>query len=155
MIMAELYTIGEKVEIGTRTFTEDAIIRFASRYDPQVFHMDVEAARHSLFGGLCASGWHTCAVWMQTFIDYWARESARLTEEGLTPPKIGPSAGFRNLQWLRPVFAGDAVTYSVTFLGGRPLNSRPGHRLNQILCEGSNQDGAPVLRFESAVLEFE
>jgi acyl dehydratase len=117
--------------------------------------MDAEAAQHTLFGGLCASGWHTCAMWMRSFVDYWQSETARLVAEGKTPPKLGPSPGFRKLQWLRPVFAGDTVNYSVALLASRPLASRPGRLVNTILCEGTNQHGVPVLRFESSVLEFE
>jgi acyl dehydratase len=155
MKMAERYTFGEKTEIGDYTFTEESIVRFATRFDPQPFHMDKEAARNTLFGGLCASGWHTCAAWMKIFLNYWGQESARIAGEGLSPPKLGPSAGFQKLQWLRPVFAGESVTYSVTLLSSRALASRPGSLLNMILCEGINQQGIPVIRFESSVLEFE
>ncbi|QND47776.1 MaoC family dehydratase [Rhizobium lusitanum] len=155
MKMMELYPTGERTEIGSHTFTPENIVRFASRFDPQIFHMDAEAAKDTLFGGLCASGWHSCAAWMRTFIDYWKGETARLITEGKKPPKLGPSAGFQKLQWLRPVFAGDTVTYGVTLLSSRPLASRPGWTLNTILCDGTNQHGVPVIRFESTVLEFE
>ncbi|WP_454850180.1 MaoC family dehydratase [Rhizobium binxianense] len=155
MRMSELYAAGQKTEIGSYTFTEEAIIRFARRFDPQRFHVDKEAAKNTLFGGLCASGWHTTAAWMRTFLDYWKGEIARLAEKGIVAPKLGPSPGFQKLQWLRPVFAGETVTYSVTFLSARPMASRPGWHLNAILCEGVNQEGTPVIRFDSSVLEFE
>ncbi|WFU00538.1 MaoC family dehydratase [Rhizobium sp. CB3171] len=155
MKMTELYPIGARAEIGSHTFTAENIVRFASRFDPQIFHMDAEAAKHTLFGGLCASGWHTCSVWMRTFVDYWKSETARLHAEGRKPPNLGPSPGIQKLQWLRPVFAGDTVTYGVTLLASRPLSSRPGWTLNTILCDGTNQHGTAVLRFESTVLEFE
>jgi len=92
---------------------------------------------------------------MKSFVAYWSKETARLKSEGIEPPKLGPSAGFQKLQWLKPVFAGDTVTYSVTLLSSRALASRAGWTLNTILCEGENQNGVPVLRFESTVLEFE
>lgn len=155
MKMTELYPTGERAEIGSHTFTPENIVRFASRFDPQIFHMDAEAAKDTLFGGLCASGWHTCAAWMKTFVAYWKAETARLVAEGGEPPNLGPSGGFQKLQWLRPVFAGDTVTYGVTLLSSRPLASRAGWTLNTILCDGINQHGVPVIRFESAVLEFE
>jgi acyl dehydratase len=155
MKMSDLYTVGERVEIGSYTFTEESIIRFAKRFDPQRFHVDRQAAKESLFGDLCASGWHTTAAWMQTFIAFWERQSAALAEKGLTSPNLGPSPGFQKLQWLRPVFVGDVVTYSVAFLSSRPLASRPGWHLNTILCEGVNQNSDPVIRFESGVLEFD
>ncbi len=155
MRMTDVYRPGEKIVLGSHAFSSEEIIRFASRYDPQPFHIDPEAAAHSLFGGLCASGWHTCAVWMRNFVDHWTAEAERLRGEGLQPPKLGPSPGFSKLQWLRPVFAGDTVRYTVTLSDTRSLASRPGWLLNNLICEGENQDGIPVLRFESKVLEFE
>ncbi|MGO7582999.1 MaoC family dehydratase [Rhizobium ruizarguesonis] len=155
MKMSDLYTVGERVEIGSYTFTEESIIRFAKRFDPQRFHVDRQAAKESLFGDLCASGWHTTAAWMQTFIAFWERQSAALAEKGLTSPNLGPSPGFQKLQWLRPVFVDDDVTYSVALLSSRALASRPGWHVNTILCEGVNQNGDPVIRFESGVLEFD
>jgi acyl dehydratase len=155
MRMSELYAVGQKAEIGSYTFTEENIIRFATRHDPQRFHVDKEAAKDTLFGGLCASGWHTTAAWMRTFLDFWQRQRVALAKQGLTESNLGPSPGFQKLQWLRPVFAGDVVTYSVALLSSRPLASRPGWHLNTILCEGVNQNGDPVMRFESSVLEFD
>ncbi|MGZ2403526.1 MaoC family dehydratase [Rhizobium ruizarguesonis] len=155
MKMSDLYTVGERVEIGSYTFTEESIIRFAKRFDPQRFHVDRQAAKESLFGDLCASGWHTTAAWMQTFIAFWERQSVALAQKGLTSPNLGPSPGFQKLQWLRPVFVGDVVTYSVALLSSRALASRPGWHLNTILCEGVNQNSDPVIRFESGVLEFD
>jgi len=153
--MSELYQAGQRTEIGSYTFTQDNIIRFATRFDPQRFHVDPEAAKTTLFGGLCASGWHTCAAWMKTFVAFWESECARMAAEGLVAPKLGPSPGFEKLQWIRPVFVDETVTYSVTYLSGRALASRPGWFLNTIFSEGINQDGVPVIRFESSVLEFE
>ena len=153
MKMSELYH-NTKLEIGTHRFEAAEIIRFAERFDPQPFHMDAEAAKNTLFGGLCASGWHTCAMWMRSFVDYWTVETERLKAEGIVPPQLGPSPGFRDLAWFRPVFAGDSVTYTVTLTASRELASRPGRILNTIVCEGTNQNGLPVVRFESTVLEF-
>jgi acyl dehydratase len=155
MRLTEHHPIDSKVELGSHVFTADEIVRYAKRFDPQPFHVDPEAARHTLFGGLCASGWHTCAVWMRTFVDHWERQAASIRRDGLEPPKLGPSAGFKKLQWLRPVFAEDTITFFVTLLDSRPMASKPGWLMNTILCEGFNQDGVAVLRFESSVLEFE
>jgi acyl dehydratase len=155
MKMSERYAYGDKTDIGTYLFTKENIVRFASRFDPQRFHMDEEQAKDTLFGGLCASGWHTCAAWMKTFLVYWEKETARLAREGMMPPKLGPSSGFRKLQWLRPVYVGEEISYAVTLLVSRPSVSRPGKITNTILCEGANQSGTLVIRFESDVLEFE
>lgn len=155
MKMIELYPAGHRVETGTRIFDADDIIRFATKYDPQPFHMDVEAAKSYVFGALCASGWHTCAGWMRCFIDFWGSEVRRLKAEGLAPPQLGPSPGFEQLQWLKPVYAGDTITYSLTSLESRPLASRPGLILNTGIGEGVNQDGEAVLRFRTKILEFD
>ncbi|MDO9414805.1 MaoC family dehydratase [Pararhizobium sp.] len=154
MKMSELYPDQVKTITGSVTFSADDIIAFATKFDPQPFHLDAEAASHSLFGGLCASGWHTCAGWMKCFVPYWISESKRLVTQGIAPPKLGPSPGFKNLRWLKPVFAGDTITYAVTLLSSRELESRPGWILNTIACEGENQHGETVIRFESTVLEF-
>ncbi len=154
MTLEELYTAGRKTVIGRLTFTAQDIVRFARDFDPQPFHLDEEKARHSLFGGLCASGWHTSAGWMKCFVRFWTDEVGRLAAEGLHAPRLGPATGFRELMWLKPVYAGDTVAYAVTLLGSRTLASRPGWRINTILCEGENQHGEPVIRFESKVIEF-
>lgn len=154
MRMAELYPVEQKIVLGSHLFTADDIVRYARQFDPQPFHVDPEAARHSLFGGLCASGWHTCAGWMKTFLAFWAAECLRLRKEGKVPPELGPSPGFRDLRWFRPVFAGDMITYSATLLDSREQGSRPGRLIDTILCEGINQNGEPVIRFESKVMEF-
>ncbi|WP_275783928.1 MaoC family dehydratase [Pararhizobium gei] len=154
MRLSEIHTEGERVRIGSVTFTADDIVRFAEKFDPQPFHLDAAAAAGSLFGGLCASGWHTCAGWMKCFVPFWLGEMKRLASEGIVAPKLGPSPGFRDMRWLRPVFADDTITYFVTFVSAKDLASRPGWRINTILCEGENQNGDGVIRFESNVLEF-
>jgi len=155
MRLIELSPPGRKVITGTMLFTAEDIIRFARKYDPQPFHTDPEAAKGSVFGGLCASGWHTCAGWMKTYIAYWDAEVARLEAEGLVAPKLGPSAGFKKLQWLKPVYAGDSITYSVEVVDSRPLASRPGTWLNLTANDGVNQHGEVVMRYDGTVLEFE
>lgn len=155
MKFTDLYPIGEKVELGTVHFSAEFITGYAEKYDPQPFHLDAEAAKNSVFEGLCASGWQTSASWMKCFLAFWAKELKRLHAEGIAPPKLGPSPGFRDLKWLRPVYAGDDVTYFTTLLGSRPLASRPGLLMNTTFNEGVNQHGQPVVSFESKVLEFE
>jgi len=155
MKLIALSPVGQKVITGTIVFTAADIIRFAEKFDPQPFHLDAEAAKNFIFGGLCASGWHTAANWMRAFLDHWTDEVEKLAREGRVAPKLGPAAGFQKLQWLKPVYAGDRIIYAVTLLSSRPLTSRPGTLMNTILCEGDNQNGETVIRFESSVLEFE
>jgi acyl dehydratase len=154
MRLIELRPPGTRVITGTLLFTAEDIVRYAKKFDPQPFHVDAEAAKDYVFGALCASGWHTCAGWMKTYIAYWKAEVARLESEGLAAPKLGPSAGFRKLQWLKPVYAGDSITYSVTLTESRPLASRPGTWINMTVCDGVNQHGDVVMRYEGTVLEF-
>lgn len=155
MRFIELYPTDVKLELGTVHFSAESITRYATKFDPQPFHLDADAAKNSVFEGLCASGWQTSASWMKCFLAYWGKEVRRLTSEGIEPPKLGPSPGFRNLKWLRPVYAGDDVTYFATMIASRPLASRPGILLNTTLNEGVNQHGKTVVTFESNVLEFE
>ena len=154
MKLSDLTPIGTRIETGSLTFTSEDIIRYAREFDPQPFHLDPEAAKNFVFGALCASGWHTCAGWMKMFLAHWAAEHARLVREGIEPPRMGPSPGFSKLQWLRPVYAGDTITYYVTLTQTRELSSRPGTWINSTFNEGINQKGETVLRFESNVLEF-
>lgn len=155
MKLVDLFPIGERIVIGTHHFNADDIIRFAKKFDPQPFHVDAEAAKDFVFGGLCASGWHTCSVWMRVFLDHIGAETAKAIAAGDTPPRLGPSPGFTDLKWLKPVYAGDDVTYIVTAQNSRALKSRPGWLLHSSLAEGMNQKGEPVLQFTSTVLEQE
>ncbi|MBB4955264.1 acyl dehydratase [Agrobacterium vitis] len=154
MNMLDIFPLGQKIIIGSKHFSAEDIVRFARKFDPQPFHVDAEAAKDFVFGGLCASGWHTCGGWMRTFVDFWDTTTAALRAQGKTPPTLGPSPGFRDLAWLKPVYAGDDITYSITALEGRVLKSRPEWRLNSSIAEGMNQNGEPVLRFTSNVLEL-
>lgn len=155
MKLSELSPIGERIELDTIHFSAEDIIRFAQKYDPQIFHLDEEAAKDSVLGGLCASGWQSAASWMRSFLSFWKREVKRLMMEGITPPKLGPSPGFKDLKWIKPVYAGDDITYYVTLLETRPLASRPGTHLNTTFNEGVNQHGETVVSFTSTVLEFD
>lgn len=155
MRLVELSPIGERLQLETIHFSAEDIIRFASKFDPQPFHLDAEAAKNSVLGGLCASGWHTSAGWMKSLLAHYEKEAKRLYAEGKEPPKLGPSPGFKNLQWLKPVFAGDDITYFSTLMESRPLASRPGLAINITLNEGVNQHGETVIRFQGSVLEFD
>jgi acyl dehydratase len=143
---------GGTIELGTATFTPEAIVRFAKAYDPQLFHVDPEAARNSLFGGLCASGWHTAAAWMRLMVEHRRRSHAAALARGQRPALLGPSPGFRNLRWTRPVFAGDRIAYRTTLTEARPSASRPGWGIAFHRNSGVNQHGEEVFSFDGAVL---
>jgi acyl dehydratase len=142
--------VGETVEIGSHVFTAEDIKTFAQRFDPQPFHVDDEAAARSHFGRLCASGWHTACVWMRLLIDRRRREDDERRARGEPVAQLGPSPGFRDLQWLKPVYAGDTVSYGTEVLEMRPLNSRPGWGMIFMRNIGVNQHGEPVISFVSS-----
>lgn len=155
MRMRELLEVGKPVVIGTYEFTADLIVEFAREFDPHSFHTDPELAKQSLFGGLCASGWHVCAAAMKCNVASIYHQNEAIRADGGTPPKLGPSPGIRNLKWLKPVFAGDTVTYSMQFNGDAPVPHRPGRHICNLTYEGVNQHGETVMRFDCGVVEFE
>ncbi|MFK5979243.1 MAG: MaoC/PaaZ C-terminal domain-containing protein [Rhizobiaceae bacterium] len=117
---------GFEYEIGSYTFTKEAIIHFAEKFDPQEFHLSEETARNSLFGKLCASGWHTTSVWMKMQREYAARTLPEYSDANYAKVELGPSPGFKNLRWTRPVFSGETVTYYNCNKEIRESTSRPG-----------------------------
>jgi acyl dehydratase len=128
---------GEALEIGSHTFTAEEIIAFARQFDPQSFHTDPAAAKQSVFGGLIASGWHTCAIAMRLMVDKYIGRSASLGSPGLD-----------NIRWLAPVRAGDTITYRRRIIAARPSGSRPGAGLIQTRWEALNQRGETVMTME-------
>jgi acyl dehydratase len=137
--------IDEPIEFGSHTFGAEEVKAFARKFDPQSFHLDEEAAKASHFGGLCASGWHTMAVWMRMMIDTRQRVAAEMTARGEPVPALGPSPGFRDLRWHKPVYAGDTISYSSTVIDKRPSNSRPQWGVISVRTTGINQNGEPVI----------
>ncbi len=149
----ELFRPGKKLQLGSHTFAADEIIRFASKFDPQPFHVDAEAARKSVFGALCASGWHTLSVWMKLL----RGQTDRILKENPSRSggynfRFGPSPGFDNLKWHKPVFAGDTISYQNEVISIRPSASRPPWHIMQVATSGTNQHGDMVISFESTVL---
>lgn len=143
--------IGLKEEMGSYTFTAEAIIAFARNYDPQPFHLSEEEGRKSSFGGLIASGWHTGSLWMRMRVEHSQRVAAERAAKGLPPQWNGPSGGFTNLRWPKPVYAGDTVTYFTESVSKRVLGSRPGWGLIFSLNTGVNQNGELVFAFDGSV----
>ena len=150
---SEAYFVpGDRRELGSYVFTAESIIAFARQFDPQRFHLDAEAAKDSVFGGLCASGWQTAATWMKLNLATSAIEVQKAKAESRVLPEFGPSPGIRNLRWFKPVYAGDEISYSRTVRGTRPLNSRPGWSILELTAEAKNAAGELVMSFDSAAL---
>ncbi|MDK9694998.1 MAG: MaoC family dehydratase [Siculibacillus sp.] len=143
---------GTVVELGAWTFTAEEIVAFARDYDPQPFHLDAAAGEASLFGGLAASGWHVACAWMRLWIDLQARETERALARGEEPPVPGPSPGFDDMRWTKPVLAGRTITYRSTLTGGRTTRSRPGWGILDSLNEGFDETGARVFHFTGHVM---
>ncbi len=140
--------IGEVFPLGSHDFTEAEIIRFGRLYDPQYFHVDPEAARHSHFGGLVASGWHTVSVGHRHMVDALFAEEERLRSLGREPGVSGPSPGVNKMEFKVPVRPGDRVTYTLVVTSKRPSNSIPGWGLLFNTIEGTNQRGETVYHAE-------
>jgi acyl dehydratase len=136
--------IGARREIGAYTFTAEAIKKFAGKYDPQRFHLDEEEGRNSLFGGLAASGWHVGSACMKMLIADAQRRVKEAMARGEKVAVWGPSPGFRDLRWLRPVLAGDTISFSTGIESKRVSESRPGWGIVQTQTGGVNQRGEEV-----------
>ena len=139
--------VGDLIEIGSHHFTAEDIKRFAFAFDPQPFHTDEKAAEASHFGKLCASGWHTLAVWMKLNVRATQKMNAERAANGTSQARVGPSPGFDELKWLKPVYAGDRVTFSYEVIGKRESRSRPGWGVISFKNTGRNQDGVEVISF--------
>ncbi len=79
----EDFVVGSSISLGSHQFTEEEIIEFAKKFDPQPFHIDREAAKDSIFGGIIASGWHTCSVMMRLLVDGMVSDAASLGSPGV------------------------------------------------------------------------
>ena len=127
----------QTLDLGSRTVTEEEILEFARRWDPQPFHVDPEAARETVFGGLIASGWHTGAMWMRMYVDTVLGDGSR------------GSPGIEELRWLAPVRPGDTLTGSLTVLETSPSERDPTRGTVRIRAEMTNGDGVVVMRMTS------
>ena len=125
---------GDVMESGGYTITRASILAFARDYDPQPFHTDEEAARHTIYGGLIASGWQTAAILMRLCWDTLLHDCA-----GLGSP------GIDELRWLKPVRPGDTLTLRYTVADVVPSRSKPDRGIVRSLSEMRNQRGEVVL----------
>jgi len=136
--------VGQRREVGAFTFTAEAIKSFAGQFDPQRFHLSEEAGRNSLFGGLAASGWHVGSVCMKLMIVDAQRLMSDAAARGERVAVWGPSPGFRDLRWLKPVLAGDTISFATELVSKRVSDSRPNWGIVQARQTGTNQHGELV-----------
>lgn len=133
--------VGSRREAGAHTFSVDEILEFAERFDPQPFHIDESAAKASPFGGLIASGWHTCSVLMGL--------CGRNMLSGST--SMG-SPGIDEIRWTKPVRPGDTIHLFISVLDKRVSASRPDRGIVSFLWEGVNQAGETAVTVRSKVI---
>jgi acyl dehydratase len=139
--------VGQRRELGSFTFTAELIKKFATQFDPQAFHLDEEAGRNSLFGGLAASGWHVASVCMKLLVADGQRQAAEAVARGEEIAIWGPSPGFRELRWLKPVLAGDVISYASEVETMRSSEKRPEWGIVQARNTGTNQRGELAFSF--------
>jgi acyl dehydratase len=137
----EDFTPGREFRTDGVTITEAQILDFALAFDPQPFHLDAEAAKETIFGGLIASGFHTMALTFRLFVQTRA----------LAASSLG-SPGVDELRWLRPVRPGDTLRAAVQVLEQRPSTSKPDRGIVRLHWTSLNQRGEPVLTMTSMQL---
>ena len=130
----EDYTPGRVYEFGSIAVSEAEIVDFASRYDPQYFHVDPERAAASRFGGIVASGWHTICLAMRLYVDHYLSHAASLA-----------SPGTEDIRWLHPVRPGDVLRIRVSILDARLSRSKPDRGIVRARVEAINQKDDVVL----------
>lgn len=130
----EDYQVGEVAEFGDYLVTEEEIIDFARRYDPQPFHIDRQAAAESIYGDLIASGWMTGSIMMRLMVDHFVSAASSMG-----------SPGVDEVRWLKPVRAGDRLRLRVTTIDARRSQSKPDRGVVQVLQEMLNQNGETVM----------
>jgi acyl dehydratase len=137
----EDFEVGSVNQLGSHTFGREEIVEFASKYDPQPFHVSEEGGAASHFGGLIASGWHTCSAMMGILVRDHLSDSTSMGSPGLD-----------NIRWLKPVRVDDTVRLTVRVLSKRVSASKPDRGLIATRWEAYNQHGELVLTVDSAAL---
>lgn len=132
------FIVGSVREVGSRTLTAKEMIAFAREYDPQYFHIDDEAAKASIYGGLIASGWQTASIAHRMVIDDLGRSTASMGSPGLD-----------ELRWLEPVRPGDTLTLRIEILEVRPSQKKPDRGSVRMRYELLNQNRQIVMRMSA------
>lgn len=132
---------GDVIELGSRTITKAAIIAFAREFDPQIFHLDEDAARETIFGGLIASGWHTGSLMMRLLYDGLIKDTISLG-----------SPGIDQMRWVKPVRPGETLSGRLTVTETIPSRSKPDRGIVRSLMELRNQHGDVVVTIQGMSL---
>src|SRR3974390_703678 len=156
----EDYVEGSVHDCGSIAVEANEVVAFAKRFDPQSIHTDSEAAKRGPFGGLIASGWHTCGLMMRLYVEHYLTHVASLASPGLDElrwlqagsprdPSLA-SPGLDELRWLEPVRPGDRLSLRVTVLKATPSKSKPDRGVVTSFVEMLNQTGVGVMTFRCA-----
>jgi len=132
---------GQEIDLGQRTVSEEEIIAFATQFDPQPFHIDKEAAAHSIYGGVIASGWHTCSMMMRMVVD-----GIFCTETSMGSP------GLDGIRWLQPVRAGDTLSLRYLTKEVKASNSKPDRGVVWSHWVATNQRGETVCTIDGMAM---
>ncbi|MBC8130608.1 MAG: MaoC family dehydratase [Rhizobiaceae bacterium] len=141
MRVFEDFPVGATFPLGPYAVTREAVIAFATEFDPQPFHLDEDAARANMLGGLSASGWHTCAMMMRMMFDAFIDGSS---SQG--------SPGVDFVKWLRPVRPGDVLSGTMTVREARLSAKRPTLGIAKLSNDLIDQEGQPVLASDYTIL---
>jgi acyl dehydratase len=132
---------GRVFEAGPRIVTREEILAFAVEFDPQPMHLDETAAQATMLGGLSASGWHACCLFMRMLADSFVLDSASMG-----------SPGVDEVRWLVPVRPGDSLLFRAEVLEARPSRSRPDMGLVRFAFALINQSGRPAMTLSSSLM---
>jgi acyl dehydratase len=141
LLRFEDFSPGQEFPLQPHFVTRAEIVAFAAEFDPQPFHLDESAAADTLLGGLAASGWHSCALFMRMLYDGWLKETASMG-----------SPGVDSLKWLRPVRPGEELSGRSVVLAVRASQSRPDRGFVSFRHEVRNGGGEPVMVLENPIL---
>ena len=137
----EDFRLGERTDLGRYPVSEAEILAFARQYDPQPLHTDREFAAGTVFSGLIASGWHSCAMFMRLQVDGMLKESSAIA-----------SPGVDSIRWLRPVRAGDVLRAEAEVIEIMPSRHRPNRGLVKHECKVFNQKDELVMTLRTLAL---
>ncbi len=140
MKFAEL-SAGQVIEAGPYLVTMAELLQFAQAYDPQWIHTDAERAARGRFGGLIASGWHTCSIAMRLMVDSVLKDSECFV-----------SPGVHRIQWTHPVRAGDALRLRTTVVEARRARAKPALGVMRSRWQMRNADDIEVMNAEATSL---
>lgn len=129
--------VGKVERFGHYEVTREEVIDFASKYDPQAFHLEDEAASHSIFGKIAASGWHSCGMMMNMMVRHWQAV-------GLNEASLG-GAGMDELRWTQPVYPGDVLYCTAELMEKTPSRSKPDRGMTRTRLTVFNQRDEPVM----------